>query len=499
LLVAGWTFLAVGEISAQTAPRTTQLGTVADRFGGQGSPGPIVKHVLIIGIDGMHAFDLENYVQSHPDSALAKLKQTGVNYVQASTSRPSDSFPGILAIVTGGSPFSTGVYYEMSYDRALSPPGSKCATKGTELALDESIDVNPDAIDGGGLDPNKLPLDPSRGCVPVYPHDLLRVNTVFEVIHAAGLRTAWSDKQPSYEIVNGPSGRGVDDLFVPELHANRSSKSLEKIEAFDDLRLQAVLNEIAGKDHTGGHATPVPAIFGMTFQAITVGQKLKAGMGYVDGTGTPSAALASAMDYTDRSVGKILEALQTHGLSSSTVIVLTAKHGQTPIDIRKMQIVDDKIIPGILARVSKKPVAESSGDDILLLWLMEPEKTSEAVAALSAHQAEAHISRIISGTALRLLFPDPQADSRAPDIIIEPELGVIYTSPSSTGIAEHGGFQDLDTHVPLLISNPAFPAHDIHAPVQTAQIAPTILRLLKLDPDRLKAVQVEKTQPLPEF
>jgi hypothetical protein len=119
--------------------------------------------------------------------------------------------------------------------------------------------------------------------------------------------------------VNGPSGRGVDDLFLPELHANRSSKSLAKIEAFDDLRLHAVLNEIAGKDHTGEHIAPVPAILGMTFQAITVGQKLQAGMGYIDGTGTPSAALASAIDYTDKSIGEILDALKAQRLSSSTL------------------------------------------------------------------------------------------------------------------------------------------------------------------------------------
>ena len=458
-----------------------------------------VEHVLILGIDGLHAFDLENYVQSHPDAALAKLKKTGLDYVEAFTSKPSDSFPGILAIVTGGSPFSTGVYYETSYDRLLSPPGSKCASKGTELALDESIDVNPDAIDGGGLDPQKLPLDSSRGCIPVYPHDLLRVNTLFEVIKAAGLRTAWSDKQPSYEIVSGPSGHGVGDLFLPELHANRSSKSLTKIEAFDDLRLQAILNEIAGRDHTGEHARPVPAIFGSTFQAITVGQKLQAGMGHSDGTGTPNAALASAIDYTDKSIGKILDALQEHGLSSSTVVILTAKHGQTPIDIAKLRIVDEKIVPRILDSVSQGLVAELSGDDVLLVWLTDPSKTPDAVAALSAHQGEAHISRIISGAALRLLFPDPRADSRAPDIVVEPELGVIYTNPSSLGIAEHGGFQDLDTHVPFVISNPNFRAHEIHASVQTAQVAPTILRLLKLDPEKLQAVQIERTQPLPEF
>ena len=498
LAAFAWTSLVTSQMAAQTVVKTT-AGPVHKRVLNDASPHPTVKHVLILGIDGLHAFDLERYVQSHPASALAKLKQTGVDYVEAFTSKPSDSFPGILAIVTGGSPFSTGVYYETSYDHLLSPAGSKCASRGTELALDESIDVNPDAMDGGGLDPQKLPLDSSRGCVPVYPHDLLRVNTIFEVIKAAGLRTAWSDKQPSYEIVNGPSGHGVDDLFLPELHANRSSKSLAKIEAFDDLRLQAILNEIAAKDHTGEHTVTVPAIFGLTFQAITVGQKLQAGMGYTDGTGTPSSALASAIDYTDKSIGKILDALREHELSSSTVIILTAKHGQTPIDITKLRIVDEKIVPRILDSVSKGMVAELSGDDVLLIWLKDSSKTSEAVAALSAHQDEAHISRIISGAALRLLFPDPQVDSRAPDIVVEPELGVIYTSPSSPGIAEHGGFQDLDTHVPLLISNPAFRAHEIHASVQTAQVAPTILRMLKLDPEKLQAVKIEGTQPLPEF
>ncbi len=465
----------------------------------QAPPPSKISHVLILGIDGLHAFDLENYVQSHPTSALAQLKRNGITYLNASTSKPSDSFPGILAIVTGGSPFSTGVYYETGYDRQLSPAGSQCAIKGTELALDESIDVNPDAIDGGGLDPKKLPLDSSRGCAPVYPHDLLRVNTIFEVIHSAGLRTAWADKQPSYEIVTGPSGHGVDDLFVPELHANRSSKSLEKIEAFDDLRLQAILNEIAGKDHAGEHSAPVPAVFGMTFQAITVGQKLRAGMGYLDAMGTPSAALASALDYTDKSLARILEALRAQNLISSTVVILTAKHGQTPVDPTRVRIVDQKLIPGILNSLGNDLIAECSGDDVLLLWLRDPSRTPEAVAVLSAHHSDAHISRIYSGASLRLLFPDPKLDSRAPDIVVEPELGVIYTNPSSSAIAEHGSFQDLDTHVPLLVSNPAFAAREIHTAVQTTQIAPTVLRLLNLDPRKLQAVQLEDTQLLPGF
>jgi hypothetical protein len=460
--------------------------------------GSAVKHVVLLGIDGFHALDLEIYVNSHPDSALARLKRAGTTYTNAYTTSPSDSFPGVLAMVTGGTPYSTGIYYETSYDRSLSPAGSKCETKGTTIFLDETIDINPDAFDGGGgVSPEKLPRDGAKGCSPVFPHDLLRVNTIFEVIKAAGMPTAWADKQPGYEMVNGPSGHGVDDLFTPELHFNASSKSLEKIKIFDDLRLNALLNEIDGKDHAGTRSAPVPAIMGMTFQAVTVGQKLKAGMGYADTVGTPSAPLLSAMDYVDGSIAKIIAAIEKNGLASSTAVIISAKHGQSPIDISKKQIVDQKIIPDLLNGISKDLVAQASGADIMLVWLSDPGKTQESVAVLKAHEKEAHIQRVLSGDALQLRFPNAAKDSRAPDLVIEPEFGVIYAKPTNQGIAEHGGFLEEDTHVPLLVVHPGGSAAEVRAAVHTTQIAPSILKLLGLDPNQLKAVEIEKTQVLP--
>src|SRR5262245_39541109 len=212
-----------------------------------------IRHVLLISVDGMHEVDLKRYVQEHPGSTLAQLAQLGVLYANASASRPSDSFPGLLSMVTGGTPRSTGVFYDDSYDRTLSPPGSNCSTKGTEVVYDESIDINSNAIDGGGgIDPTALPLDGSHGCTPVYPHSFLRVNTIFEVIKAAGLRTAWSDKHPAYDLVNGPSGQGVDDLYTPEIAATDGTTA--GTEAYDNLKAEAILNEIDGKDHTGQHA-----------------------------------------------------------------------------------------------------------------------------------------------------------------------------------------------------------------------------------------------------
>src|SRR2546427_5132530 len=259
------------------------------RVNAQGSPSFTVRRVLLLSIDGLHAVDLATYVRSHPNSALAQLSSFGVTYTQASTSKPSNSFPGLLSLVTGGSPISTGVWYEGAYARSLSPPGSNCKTVGTQVIWSNALDKNKKLLDaGGGIDPAKLPLDPSKGCIQVYPHSFLRVNTIFEVVHSAGMRTAWIDKHPSYEMVSGPSGMGVDDLFTPEIGS--AARDVKGQEAYDDVKVEAVLNEIAGQDHTGKVSVGVPALFGMAFQVFRFAQVTPTG-GYTDANGTSSAPL----------------------------------------------------------------------------------------------------------------------------------------------------------------------------------------------------------------
>jgi hypothetical protein len=450
------------------------------------------KHVLLLSIDGLHAVDLARYVRLNPNSALAQLTNMGLTYTNASTSKPSDSFPGLLSMVTGGSPRSTGVFYDDSYDRNLSAPGSNCSVKGTEVVYDESIDFDSTKLDGGGgINPANLPRDGSKGCTPVYPHSFLRVNTIFEVARAAGMYTAWSDKHPAYDIVNGPSGKGVIDLYTPEIASTDGTRLGTQV--YDDLKVQAILNEIAGKDHTGTKKAPVPAIFGMNFQAVSVTQKLTAD-GYLDSDGTPSPELQAALDHTDQSLSQMLAALSQHHVLHKTTIIVTAKHGQSPIDPNKYQKVAPAIIKGIVGGV----LAQATMDDVALIWLTDQTKTEDVVDNLEANEAAAHIQEILAFDALDLLYNNPTEDSRTPDIVVLPEQGVIYTG-STAKIAEHGGFSNDDTHVALVIANPHLHKGSIFTPVQTTQIAPTILRLLGLDPDGLQAVGIEHTQLLPGF
>jgi hypothetical protein len=462
------------------------------------NPRPKVERVLLISIDGMHALDLTRYIKDYPDSVLARLSQRGIIYTNAWIPSVSDTMPGMVGLATGGTPNSTGVFWDTTYDRTLSPPGSDCSKVGTKIDYSEQIDKDVNDVEGGGgIDPAKLPLNPANGCKPVFPHSFLRVNTIFEVVKASGGRTAWSDVHwPFGEIMNGPSGDGVNDLYIPEILADgrKANKNMQNIEAYDEFKLQAILHEIDGQDHSGTKQVGVPTLFGMNFQAMVPGEKFFGG--YLDGSGTPSPALLDAMKHTDECLGKLVEKLKAKGLYDSTMIVVTSKHGQSPMDPIKRNVIPNTVADTVES-VKKGILAAYTAETISLIWLTDQSRTEDVAAALRNRTKELEISKIYFGESLKLRFNDPKTDPRTPDIIIQPNLGVFYAGKRPTNIEEHGGFNEDDTNVALMISAPGANARVIKSHVETTQVAPTILKALGLDPNALKAVQLEGTVPLP--
>jgi len=275
------------------------------------------------------------------------------------------------------------------------------------------------------------------------------------------------------------------------------ARSIPKTEAYDDSKVDAILHEIAGEDHTGTRKVGVPTLFGMNFQAISMGQKM-AGAGYLDASGRPSAGLLHALQHTDQSLAKMINALERNHLYDSTLIIVTAKHGDAPIDPAKLKLADLALIPGIVNGVQAGLLLHAEQDgSIALLWLKDHQHTAEVTAALRAKQNQAGIAQVFAGESLRLLFNDPATDPRMPDIVIQPNLGVIYADSKDNFIAEHGGFTDDDIHVALLISQAGMPTAVCKSPVHTAQIAPTILDQLGISPTLLHAVVKEHTTTLP--
>jgi len=514
-----------------------------------------IKHVLLISIDGMHSLDFTNCSQGLPSinggssycPNLAQLAQSGVVYTSAMTPRPSDSFPGLVGQITGGHPRTTGTYYDVSYDRALSPPATTTpygivgganlcpGMRGTQVGFDEQIDNDYTKIDGGGgINPLYLPRDPNNGCAPVYPHNFLRVNTVFEVIRSNSGYTAWSDKHPSYDFVSGPSGKGVNDFYSPEINSvpvalpnvpgcsplpdlgaatsdNAWTDSFQNIQCYDSLKVQAVLNWINGKTHDGSTQAIAPSLFGMNFQAVSVGQKLHEKSlnltgGYLDSLGTPSASLLSEIQFVDNAIGEMAQSIEDAGLADSTVIIVSAKHGQSPIDPNRVTRIPADVATGkapsdVLGGIGSGLVGgglvgQADEDDVSLIWLTDPTKVASSVATLQQNEAVYGGGEIFWGNGLLALFGSPRVDSRVPDIAIAPNVGVTYTGGTKK-IAEHGGFSNDDRNVMMLISNNRINPAVFNGPVETVQIAPTILKLLGLDPNALQAVRKEGTAVLP--
>jgi hypothetical protein len=497
------------------------------------------KRVLLISVDGLHALDVANYVSNNPHSALAELSRHGITYSGARTPANSDSFPGLLAQLTGGSSISHGLFYDVSYDRTIfDPTNTNCAGNGggNTMVFDESIDLyNSQHISKNVIDPTKLPNRLVNGnCVRMFPHDAMRANTIFEVAKAAGGHTAWADKHPAYDIVNGPSGKGVDDLYTPEVTnvgGLDNTHSVVCTAENDQKKVQAIINEINGLSHDGKKAPGTPMIFGMNFQAVSVGQKLvidnydnscvddtdpkinQQPGGYTDGAGTPSVVLAYGLQQTDQALASMIVALKNEGIYDSTLIIVSAKHGQSPINPVKVNkpghfadlvaaLPDGKTNPAAIAitnaaNCATGPCGFVQDDDIALIWLQGQNISNQQVADyLNTNASALFIDEVMGGAELTLKFNDPAKDSRTPDIIVQPAYGTIYTGSTAKN-AEHGGFSFGDTNVGLIVSNPALKPSVVKTPVATSQIAPSILHALGLDPQSLKAVRVEGTETLP--
>jgi hypothetical protein len=550
-------------------------GTVPSRSAGA-APNAKGGHVLLISIDGFHASDLATCEAQSLCPNLASLAHFGSTYTDAHTSEPSDSAPGLMALATGGDPKLTGVYYDDSYDRTIYAPPAQTATlsqnctgpAGNEAAYFENVDTgaptfyNPNGIRpiiGPTVDTAQLPFLKQRGmCRPLLPNDFLRTNSIFSVASRAGMYTAWADKHPVYnaEVAGNSTPNSVNDPFNTEINADLIPPSLVdtrgttvtfplpnpdgtgpyfitdsvgNTEAYDQIKVDAILNEIDGRNSTATKAAPVPAIFGMNFQAVSVGQKLvdpilscvrsHNGPGcdptYIPGGYEPGSTSASpiftpqlkgAIKFVDNALGAMVNELRNQGVLATTTVIITAKHGQSPIDPSTLALIGHAEVT-VLNNAGVFP-AMVTDDDVALIWMnpaTQAADTAKGVAALQnsiSHGNPARIQTLLYGPALQAQFGNPATDPRTPDIIIQPIPGTIY-STSSAKVMEHGGFAEDDTHVALLTVNGANVVNSspvgatITQPVRTYQVAPTILSDLGLNANQLDSVRTEGIQVLP--
>jgi hypothetical protein len=475
--------------------------------------------------------------------------------------------PGARVATRVGQPATGGdVIYDSPDDALANVPDFINPANGTFPSFDEDgsifangLDTNPTAIMNlkfdpkTSLNPGTFPVDP-KTCEPITPWDYLGDNTIFQVIHKAGLRTAWSDKHEIYASFNGPGSNGgsIDDLFSPEIDSQAvmpngvpypQDDDWAHIDAatkqYDGYKVQAILNEIDGLDHSGKTHVGTPAIFGMNFQAVSVAEKIPStpttligpdangnfttsapeagGYQFVNGELVPGPVLSSALDYVDAQLGRMVSTIQKDGLAGSTTIIVTAKHGQSPLDPNQLRTVKDgPIISAINAAWAETHptnttlIVAGTDDD---LWQSYLSDNSQAAcdfvkSYLWNHTAagfdinknpvtvqHSGLARIWAGAEAAHFFGVSVDNGHYPDVFGEVQVGIVYSGP--TKIAEHGGMNTGDRHVLMVVSGPGIPVRVEFTSVETTQVAPTILSLLGLNPNALTAVQIEGTQVLP--
>ncbi len=173
--------LGAGALAAVLAPTGVAAAATPARSG----------PVLVLSVDGLHQSDLAYYVARHPRSALAALVAAGTEYTHARTTFPSDSFPGLVAQFTGGTPASSGVFYDDTFNHRLLPAGTvDCRTTpgGAEVSHTEAADRSQDPIT---LDAGQKLKAPALTALPT--------NTLAQTLTSA-------DRQPG---VPGPLSRAI--------------------------------------------------------------------------------------------------------------------------------------------------------------------------------------------------------------------------------------------------------------------------------------------------
>ena len=382
----------------------------------QGTP----KHAVLIFIDGFRADLLDPEIAPH----IAALGRAGARFANAEVGFPSDSMPGILGPLTGGSPRDTGVPYDEYYDRHY-----KLA-----IELTETVTVP------AGL----------------KPHDLLRVPTLFEAAKAKGLKTAFISKHVGYEILQGPSGQGIDRLELPEMATwkgpfkDYDAQNFETLTGFvvkdgaDIAGLYAIAANYAMKDH-----------------------------------GVAAAETRAAVAEIDAQIARLVDAVAAAGRYDDTVFVLMGDHGDTDTPDAVASKGEGSVV-GFLAEQGIK-AAKITADDVMLAWLADPSQAEKAVSLLDTPEARARfgIDRVLGPDALKSMRDF--ADDQMPDFVLQVKPGVVYTKLPSTKKAEHGGAFDSDRRVAFVMAGPGVKRGAVvESKVNIFSTAPTLAKLLGL-------------------
>jgi arylsulfatase A-like enzyme len=237
----------------------------------------------------------------------------------------------------------------------------------------------------------------------------------------------------------------------------------------------------------------------------------------IGGKVVPGPVVSSALDYVNAQLGRMVATVHKDGLANSTTIIVTAKHGQSPLNPKQLVTVQDgPIIDAINAAwatahpSNTKLIVAGTDDDLWQSYLSDNSQVADNFVKnyLWNHTAQGFdvndnpvtvqhsgLAQIWAGASAAKFFGVATGNGHYPDVFGRVQVGVVYAKP--TKLAEHGGMNPGDTHVLMVVNGPGIKSQVNSRPVETTQVAPTILHVLGLNPHALTAVQKEGTPVLP--
>lgn len=247
--------------------------------------------VILVSVDGLAAYNLDDSRVDIP--TIRWMAANGARAERMESSFPSVTWPTHTSLVTGVSPGKHGVLANSFYDRAQN---------------------------------KKVPLLPD----PLFDkEDLVTAPTIYDVAHAAGLRTAG---------VNWPASRAakqldwqVNDVGDQEIYEKSATPSL-----LAELRAKKIPFEKQGEWAKAGNVDKAPRDWMYTRIAQHVLTEHRPNVlvihyvtvdSFAHNHGGHSPEVAWAANDTDHRIRELMETVKTAGLAERTTFFVTADHG----------------------------------------------------------------------------------------------------------------------------------------------------------------------------
>jgi predicted AlkP superfamily pyrophosphatase or phosphodiesterase len=399
-------------------------------------------YVLVLMLDGTRP-DVLRRVKA---PAIEALASSGARFLQARTCYPSQTRVAFVSLPTGSHPGSHGIV-------------------GGDDYKDPSWQTQPYGNDD-----------------PIAAQALVARGTIFEDAAAAGLTSLYAAVK-GYELVgargatwtiNGKktlNQQVYQNRYQPAVQGSADRAAREKLQLSRQLVDQtlAIVRE----------KKPNLVVVNLSAADYTA-----------HAFGPSSPYYPRAIEYLDSLVGELVQAYERMGLRRRTAFVVSADHGFSDVDKRRLvaAATDPASDQGhrltMLAERGIEHYVTNTGGASMGLYIRDKSRVAEAVAALRpepwaeaiyCEEPAAHCDRSL--TSLHSYFP-----GRSPEVMVDLDDDSSLNFPNA---GQHGSLRPLDMYIPLVLSGAGVAPGRVLGKAELVDIAPTVLRLLGGEAKRL--------------